>query len=113
VAKRRASRHRIPTAVLERAIEPDVVDDRYQAQVDANMARVERRYRHAQKALQVAVDKAARAEQRLASETHMRQLQSEVDRRRRELAAIEALMMPTDYASRDHRGRGAVKHQAG
>lgn len=182
--KPKRSRHRVPTTTV---IVSDYVEPEYQAEVDSSMERLERRFRKAQKALQVAEAKAERARvhaehlaaqqaeaervaaNRIANEqqlsehlerikaaakesrvaearaalerkqrdvtarrnaesakrreearaTRERQelirrsrstfasLEGEVAERRRELRSIELLMMPDNYAGREHRKRGA------
>ncbi|MEN6535089.1 MAG: hypothetical protein ABFD89_15600 [Bryobacteraceae bacterium] len=52
------SRHRIPSFVLEQKSDP--IDDRYEVEVEASTARLERRYRKLQKALANAEAKASR-----------------------------------------------------
>jgi membrane protein involved in colicin uptake len=54
--KPRQSRHRVPPLTMV----SDGVDDDYQAEVDASVARLEARYRKAEKALAAAEDKAER-----------------------------------------------------
>jgi len=54
------SRHRIP-AIAFSPKESEPIDERYQAEIDASMARLERMYRSAQKALESAERRAERA----------------------------------------------------
>ena len=56
------SRHRIPDAALE--LRADPITDRYQAEVDASVARLERAYRKAQAALEAAERRADKAKSR-------------------------------------------------
>jgi hypothetical protein len=58
-------------------------------------------------------ERVQRAQAILAARTKFSSLEIEVAQRRRELHEIELLMMPGNYAGRDHRGRGAPKHTAG
>jgi tRNA(Glu) U13 pseudouridine synthase TruD len=92
------SRHRIPTLSVRPS---DPVDERYQAEVDASVSRLTRRYEAAHKRLEKAVVRALilanlptpkPTEKRLLAD-----VMAEVQRRREELAEIERLMMPGDY----------------
>lgn len=57
------SRHRIPTFVLE-TNRADEIDDRYQAEIDSSMAKLQRRYAKAQKAHEAALAKQERLQLR-------------------------------------------------
>lgn len=187
----RQSRHRIPDCALTPKSEP--IDDHYQAEIDASIEHLERRYRKAQKALEAAEAKAERsrqhaerlaqqqveadriavhraaeeqraneyvarikdaaknariasakaeldrqhqaaiirrnlataqrkadAKQRLEREQLIRSarnrvvaMEAEVHERRREFREIERLMMPGNYAGRNHRGTGTARHNSG
>jgi hypothetical protein len=99
--KPKRTRHRIPACAYQPA--PDLIDDRYQAQIDASVARLERAYRKAQKALSAAEERLSRAETKPAPPALIVNLRTEVDTRERELREIELLMMPGNYAGRQHR----------
>ena len=111
--KPRRSRHRIPACALVPRSDP--IDERYQAEIDASMARLQQRYRKAQKALAAAERRAEQA--RCELECAVRQSAAKrarqrydrllliVEDRRRELRAIELLMMPAAYNSRDSKLR--------
>jgi len=113
------SRHRIPDCALE--LKPDPIDERYQAEIDASIAKLEQRYRRAQKALEAA---ARRAERGRVAVEHARtsakkRVQRDYDKllliveeRRAELREIEILMMPTAYNGRDSRRR-MFRHETG
>jgi hypothetical protein len=113
------SRHRIPTCALEPRSDP--IDERYQAEIDASMAHLERRYRRGQKALEAAERRAQRAARELeaaigAAARRARQRRYDtllliVEDRRRELREIELLMYPDGYG-RDSRRRH-VRQEAG
>ena len=116
--KKTKSRHRIPTFVLQNALAPDPISERYQIEVDMATNRLERRYRKAQRALEVAERKAEAARIALqrnqsdrAARAYHQQLLELVETRRAELREIEALMMPSDYG-RD-RTRRTVRHENG
>jgi chromosome segregation ATPase len=98
------SRHRIPTLAVRPS---DPVDDRYQAEIDASVGRLTRRYEAAQKRLQAAEAKAERlaniVQPKPTERRHLAELMHEVQRRREELAEIERLMMPGDYTRVRHR----------
>lgn len=117
--KPKKSRHRIPPEAL--VIRSDPIDERYQAEIDVSITRLERRYRRAQKALEAAERRAERARRDLATVSNSRrrakqryydQLLLLVEERRRELREIELLMIPQDYNGRDHKRR-IVRHEPG
>lgn len=58
------SRHRIPAFVLDNAMQCDPIDDRYQAEIDASMAKLERQFAKAQKAHEAALAKQERLRER-------------------------------------------------
>lgn len=102
------SRHRVPTIT---EIRSDPIDDRYQREVDHSVAKLEQRYRRAQKALDAAERRAERARtQRRPIKASVADLERAVEDRRRELREIEALMMPAAYNNRDSRRRTAQHH---
>lgn len=108
------SRHRVPTLT---AMPEPVISERYQTEIDMSTQRLERRYRKAQRALEAAEKRAARAwadvvkNARGAKRRHS-DLQALVEERRAELREIERLMMPADHTSRDGRRRH-VRHESG
>jgi hypothetical protein len=112
MTKVRKSRHRVPILA---APESALISGRYQVEVDMSTQRLERRYRKAQRALEAAEKRAAKAwaevlkKTRGARRRHL-DLQALVEDRRRELREIERLMMPTDYTGRDSRRR-LVRHE--
>jgi predicted nucleic acid-binding Zn-ribbon protein len=91
-------------------MQSDPIDAAYQAEIDRSMARLEARYRKAQKALKSAEERAQRV--RTATGKPTPRLDALVEARRRELREIELLMMPGNYAGREHRKRTA-KHHSG
>jgi hypothetical protein len=117
--KPKRSRHRIPACALQPKSDP--VDERYQAEIDASITKLEARYRKAEKALAAAERRAeaARAELAAAAATASRaarqrrydQLLLIVEARRRELHQIELLMQQDGY-SRDSRRRH-IRQEAG
>jgi hypothetical protein len=110
--KPKHSRHRIPDCALQPKSDP--IDDRYQAEIDASVGRLEARYRRAEKALAAAERRAetARAELEAAAASSARAARQRrydrllliVEDRRRELREIERLMAADGYG-RDSRRR--------
>jgi hypothetical protein len=121
--KPKQSRHRVPTFVLENALQGESISERYQGEVDASVAKLERRYAKAQKALEAAERRAEKV--RLAAEvaaTRGAKVKAErehsrllllVEDRRQELKEIEKLMMPATYMGRDRRRRVRARHETG
>lgn len=112
--KPKCSRHRVPTLTMV----SDPVTPEYQAEVDRSMARLERRHVKAQKALEAAEKRAAKAAVAAQNirdhkaQVRHRDLLAVVEERRRELHQIELLMMPSNYSGRDGHRRHA-RHESG
>jgi hypothetical protein len=97
----RRSRHRIPPSYTRPS---DPIDERYQAEIDAYTARLERRHRRAVQAVEHAEARYHRAQDQHVAQRQLADLAREVSRRLDELAAIERLMQPSNHASALHRG---------
>lgn len=93
--KPKQSRHRIPGFVLEQAMAPEPVDDRYQAEVDASMARLQRQFEKAQKAHAAALVKQERLQAQTNALAEKKAAQEQIAARR----ASEELRL-TEYMRR-------------
>lgn len=77
-------------------------------------ARAEAEARQQAARRQIEAQERLRREQDIASARNRYSLlEAEAAQRRQEVREIEALMMPGNYAGRDHRGRGTARHTTG
>ena len=102
-------KHRVPSTTSDPA--GDYVDPAYEKQVQQSTARLEKKYRDAQRRLQAAQERRASAigAKRKPSKQVLKRLDAEVEARRQELLALERQMTSFPGGGIYHRGTGNPK----
>lgn len=92
MAKKRKSRHRVPTHVL--GLRNDPIDERYQIEIDYATSRLQHRYERALKARDAAERRLTRVTRQSPKVSHLAELRRQLEIREYELTEIVKLMQP-------------------